>query len=116
MKSFRFYHDIDADTEQEARDQLIEDMETMPPLVDMFVEERESKKISIEELAKYLKVKDIDFDDIQNHFCEYDAWLCLHCRADVGNESKAMIHHLMTHTLEELKKTDDGDDFEEDEE
>jgi len=115
LKSFRFYLDIDADTEEKAREQLYEDMQTLP-LCDMFVEERESKKISYEELAKHLKVKDIDFGDIDNHFCEYDAWLCLHCKADVGNESKAMIHHLMTHTLEELKQTDDGDEFEEDEE
>lgn len=115
MKSFRFYIDIDAENEEAARKELIDQMISYP-LVDMPVEEIASQKISYEELCKFLDVKDIDFDDIENRFCEYDAWLCLHCRDDVGNEKKAMIHHLMTHTLEELKKTDDGDDFEEDEE
>lgn len=117
MKSFRFYIDIDADTEEKAREQLYEDMQTLP-LCDMFVEIKPSQQLSYEEAKELFGFTDKydAYDKIVNHFGDYDAYLCRHCCADVGNDTKDMISHLMTHTREELKKTDDGDDFEEEDE
>ena len=116
MKSFRFYLDIDAENEETARTQLYEDMQTLP-LCDMFVEVLPSEQISYDEAKKLFGFKDKydAYGKIVNHFYDYDAYLCKHCAVDVGNDTKEMIRHLMTHTLEELKKTNDGDDFEEEE-
>lgn len=117
MKSFRFYVDIDAENQDAARTELIEQMETYP-LVDMPVEEKPSQQMTYEEAQKIFGFTDKydAYGKIVHHFGDYDAYLCRHCCADVGNDTKDMISHLMTHTLEELKKTDDGDDFEEEEE
>jgi len=117
MKSFRFYIDIDAENEEAAREDLIEQMVAYP-LVDMPVEEIPSHQMTYEEAQKIFGFKDrYDlYEAIQNHFGDYDAWLCRHCLHSVGNDSKEMLDHLMTHTREELKKTDDGDDFEEEDE
>lgn len=114
LKTFRFFMDIDAENLDDAKEELVERAGDMGSFGDLDNTELEriNDQLTYEELCKFFKVKEIEFSNIQNHFVEYDAWLCLHCSDDVGNDKKDMIRHLMKHTTEELKKNCDGDDIE----
>jgi hypothetical protein len=107
MKSFRFYHDIDAENEEAAREELIEDMLTMP-LVDMPVEELESDKLTTEELKKFLHIKDnLDIlKKIESAWCGWDGWYCRveDCGHVVGCDTGDMFDHMRTHTKKEIKE------------
>jgi hypothetical protein len=105
LKSFRFYHDIDAKNEEAARDQLIEDMETMP-LCDMFVEEKESDQFTTEELKKLLNITDNyeTLSKIEAAWCGWDGWYCRveDCGHVVGCDTGDMFDHMKTHTKKEI--------------
>ena len=116
MKSFRFYIDIDAENEDAARDELIEQMIAYP-LVDMPVEEIPTSQMTYEEAQKLFGFTDKydAYDKVSKHYYDFDAWMCKHCGHTEGNDSKDMLAHLMTHTQNELKRDSDGDLLEEEE-
>jgi len=120
MKAFRFFLDIDAENLDEAKEKLIDMAGDGGSFGDLDNIEliQEYDQLSYDEIKDLFGFKDKydAYEKIVNHFTDYDAYLCRHCSSDVGNDAKDMISHLMKHTLEELKKTDDGDDFEENEE
>lgn len=119
MKAFRFFLDIDAENLEEAKEKLID----MAGDGGSFGDLDNTELFQTYDAQSYEEIKALfgfedkydAYDKIVNHFVDYDSYLCRHCSADVGNDSKSMISHLMKHTAEELKVTQDGDPIKEDE-
>ena len=116
MKAFRFFLDIDADNLEEAKEKLIDmagDGGSFGDL-DNIELDHTYDALSYDQIKAYLgfENKYDAYNKIVNHFVDYDAYLCRHCSADVGNDTKGMISHLMKHTLEELKVDSNGDEIE----
>ena len=112
MKTFRYYLDIDAKDRDDAQSQLEENAASMS-FGDLDVIEMPSEQLTYDEVLKHFGIKDKyeAYDKIQNHFHEFDGWLCKHCSKSVSNDSKDMLNHLQMHSIEELKTDEDGDEI-----
>lgn len=108
MKSFKFYVEIDADTEDQARDELIKQMEAYP-LIDMPVEEIKpqwDEKTSVEDVLKCFDMEDkYDFmNKIDKMYEDWDGYSCKVCGDTVPCDSKELVLHMTLHTIEEIKE------------
>jgi hypothetical protein len=115
MKTFRYSLEIDAENRDDAQEQL-EEMAAGMSFGDLQCEEIPSEQMSYRQILEHFKVKHKyeAYDKIKIHFVDFDGWLCKHCSASVGNDSKDMVEHLQMHSIEELKTDENGDPIEED--
>ena len=111
MKTFRFYLDIDAKNLEDAKEELIDMAGDGGSFGDLDNIEIQCEQITYDEVLKHFGIKDKyeAYDKIQNHFEEFDGWLCKHCSKSVSNDSKDMLNHLQMHSIEELKTDENGD-------
>jgi len=118
LTTYRFFMDIDAVDLEAAKIELENRAADMGSFGDLDVTEIQMEKFSHDEIKNHLNILTNDdiYDAVQNHFSDYNAWLCRHCSEPIDNDAGSMLQHLKMHTKEELLVDSDGDLLEDDEE
>jgi|APSaa5957512535_1039671.scaffolds.fasta_scaffold09246_7 hypothetical protein len=106
MKTFKFYLEIDAVDRDAAQEQL-EDQAGGMSFGDLECEVLPCETISADVLKKYFNIKkDSELQSkLEKYFEGWDGWFCTveDCGHTCGCDTGDMFDHLMTHTIQELK-------------